>query len=199
MTYNVSMANRNHDISTIGEYYHCFNRGTDKRTIFEDQQDYVYFLKSLKAYNSTEVTGRLRLQENKTVRQPLVSIVTYCLLPNHYHIVLRNEVEGGVSQYLKRVSGGYTMYFNQKYRRSGALFQGKFKSCFISSDQDLQQVTGYVYFNHKIHEIGDPALWRSSLNTKLDIVRGWTSNLDYDPRKLDEIADLIKEQRLTLE
>lgn len=190
------MAIRNH-LFAPEEYYHCFNRGTDKRDIFMDAQDYIYFLKSLRAYNSTRVLGKLRLHDKDDKDEPLVSIVTYNLLPNHYHIVLREEVEGGISKYLQRVGGGYTMYFNNKNERSGALFQGVFKSKHLTTDQDLRQVIAYVYKNHIIHNISDPEKYRSSLNTNLDIVRGFASNLSDD--KLLEIAEIIKLSRLDLE
>lgn len=193
------MGNRNHDISAVGEYFHCYNRGTDKRTIFADQQDYVYFLKSLRNYNSERPLGKLRLYENKEVKQPLVSIVTYCLLPNHFHLLLRNEVEDGISQYLKRVSGGYTMYFNKKNDRTGSLFQGVFKSRSIHSDQDLRQLTAYVYMNNEVHNLKDKTLFRSSLNTNLDVVRGFTSNLESDMKNMAEIVAIIKESRLGID
>ena len=194
------MAIRDHDIAAPKEFFHCYNRGTDKRLIFSDQQDYVYFLKSLRAYNTEHTTGKLRLSEQLEKqdgqRQPLVNIVTYCLLPNHYHLVLENVVDGGISKYLQRVSTGYTMYFNKKYGRSGSLFQGKFKSKHIASDQDLKQIIAYVYLNHRVHNLIDEKLFRSSLNTKLDIVRGLASNLDEMQTNFNEIVDIIKLLRL---
>ena len=190
--------NRDHNISSIGEYFHCYNRGTEKRDIFLESADYSYFLRSLKAYNSVHSTGKLRLSETNQ-DDPLVAIVAYCLLPNHYHIVMRNEVEGGISKYLQKVSTGYTMYFNQKNNRSGSLFQGKYKSKPIDADQDLQQVTAYVYKNFKIHAISDKSLYRSSLNTHLDVVRGWTSNLSELDQDFDEVVEIIKLSRLSLE
>lgn len=197
------MAIRDHDIAAPQEYFHCYNRGTDKRTIFEDQQDYIYFLKSLRAYNSCHATGKLRLSEQiekqDGLKHPLVNIVSYCLLPNHYHLVLENLVEGGISKYLQRIGTGYTLYFNQKNQRSGSLFQGKFKSKHITTHQDLEQVTAYVYLNNKIHDITDPMLYRSSLNTALDVVRGLASNLEEMHSNLKEIAEIIKLSRLDLE
>ena len=106
------------------------------RDIFCDQQDYEYFIKSLKAYNTSEVLGELRLHRNKPSVDPPVTILSYCLLPNHYHILLRSNVDGGVSKFVQRLSGGHTMYFNQKYKRTGGLFQGTFNSKHIETDQD---------------------------------------------------------------
>lgn len=190
------MANRNH-VFAIDEYYHCYNRGTDKRTVFEDTQDYEYFQKSLNAYNTTLVLGKLRLYDNEIqAESKLVEILSYCLLPNHYHIILRESVEHGISQFMQRVGVGYTMYFNEKNERSGGLFQGTFKSKHIESDQDLRQVISYVTYNHMIHNIKDPALFRSKLNKSSDIVRGLTSN-NMLPSNMTEIVDIIKMHRLS--
>lgn len=183
---------RKHDF-TIGEHYHCYNRGVDKRVVFLDQQDYVYFLKSLKAYNSVETHGHLRVSENTQTEAQSVTILTYCLLPNHFHILLREEIEHGISQYLKRVLGGYTMYFNQKYKRTGSLFQGPFKSKYVATDQDLRQVLSYVAHNYFIHNISDKELFRSSMNTKDSLVRDLFSN--FDTKTQLEAAQIIKEIR----
>lgn len=186
------MASRSFSFAA-NEHYHCFNRGVDKRKIFEDQQDYVYFLKLLKHLNTSEALGKLRLQEKREPVDPPVTILSYCLLPNHYHLLLRSNTDGGISKYLQRVGGGYTMYFNQKYDRSGSLFQGKFKSNFIETDQDLRQVLAYVYHNHLIHEITDTTIYRNSLNTNDLLVRGFSSN--FVNNESVEIVKIIKEMR----
>lgn len=190
------MSNRKHNFAPT-EHYHCFNRGVDKRNIFLDQQDYIYFLKSLRAYNSSEVMGKLRLQESKQSTDPPVTILAYCLLPNHYHLLLRNNTDGGISKYLQRVAGGYTMYFNQKYERSGSLFQGTFKSKYIASDQDLRQLLAYVKYNYQVHSINDVNLYRSSINTNDNLVRGLTSNFHDTQQK--EVVEIIKNLRSTAE
>ncbi len=190
------MANRNH-VFAVDEFYHCYNRGTDKRTVFEDAQDFDYFQKSMKAYNTSLVLGKLRLYENEiTSESKLVEIVSYCLLPNHYHIILKECAEHGISQFMQRVGVGYTMYFNEKYKRSGGLFQGAFKSKHIESDQDLRQVISYVTYNNIVHNITNPSLFRSNLNKRSDIVRGLTSN-NMLPTNMMEVVDIIKMQRLS--
>lgn len=187
------MTNRNHAFE-IEEYYHCFNRGTEKRNIFLDAQDYNYFLKSLDAYNSKIVRGKLRLYPTVMVDKKVVEIITYCILPNHYHLVLKELVENGISFFMKRVGVGYTMYFNKKYRRSGVLFQGKFKSKHIPTDQDLRQVVAYVTNNFQVHGISNSKLYRSKLNHDSDIVRGWTSD-NTMKNNISEIVKIIKELR----
>jgi len=189
------MASRKYTFAP-GEIFHCYNRGVDKRTIFEDQQDYIYFLKLLRHFNTSEVVGNLRLLENKPQVNPPVTILSYCLLPNHFHLLLRcNDVEGGLSKYMQRVGGGYTMYFNQKYKRSGSLFQGKFKAKLIDSDLYLKHIIAYVRYNYIIHDITDQNLYRSSINTTDELVRGLSSY--FSEERMLQIIDIIKEMRST--
>jgi putative transposase len=181
---------------TEGEVYHCYNRGVDKRTIFENQQDFVYFLKMLRHFNTSAVMGNLRLLENKNPVNPPVTILSYCLLPNHYHLILRCEKDNDAfSKYMQRIGGGYTMYFNQKYNRSGALFQGKFKANHIDTDEYLRHILAYVSHNYVVHDISDKNLYRASLNTNDSLVRGLASN--YDSERMMEIAHIINEIRST--
>lgn len=153
----------------IGEYYHVFNRGVDKRVIFKSISDYARFLKTLSVFNTTQLIGSLHELEcagrEKVINrkdehviesnEQLVEIVAYCLLSNHFHLVLREKVEGGISRYMKRVSGGYSWYFNNKYKRTGALFEGRFKAVHISNNFQLLHVSAYVNLNHYV-KFGDP-------------------------------------------
>jgi len=86
-------------------YYHIYNRGTDKRKIFLEKWDYVRFLNEPK----------------------LVDIICYCLNSNHYHLLVKQTTKNGISKFMHKLSLGYTSYFNDKYRRIGSLFQGKYK------------------------------------------------------------------------
>ena len=197
LLYIINMPRRNHQFA-VDEYYHCYNRGTDKRVVFCDQQDYQYFIKSAESYNSTLILGKLRLYDDNQSTERIVDIVSYCLLPNHYHFVLKERVEHGVSNFIHRLSLGYTMYFNNKYKRSGVLFQGPFKSKHIEDDQDLRQVIAYVNFNYKVHNISDPTLYRSWLNNHLEIIRD-PDSIYVDEDKMQEIVDIIKLQRLSFD
>jgi putative transposase len=85
----------------------------------------------------------------------LVNIVAYCLNPNHFHIILEQVNEGGVSEYMKRLGGGYTSYFNSKNDRSGSLFQGRFKVVHIDSNEYLLHVSAYVNLNDRVHQLGN--------------------------------------------
>ncbi len=85
--------------------------------------------------------------------KPLVSIVCYCFNPNHFHFILKQEVDGGISEFFKRLLGGYTNYFNLVYKRSGALFQGRFKSKLLDDDAYLLKIRPYVHLNYLMHDI----------------------------------------------
>jgi putative transposase len=187
------MAIRPHSFAP-NEIFHCYNRGVDKRTVFGNAQDFSYFLKLLRFFNTSEVRGNLRSVQNKMPVDPPVTLLTYCLLPNHYHIVLRcNDVEGGLSKYMQRVGGGYTMYFNQKNERTGSLFQGKFKANHVDTDEYLRHILAYVGFNNIVHNIEDKSLFRSSINYKDELVRGLASS--FSTENMLEVVDIIKQMR----
>ena len=152
-----------------GEYYHIYNRGTDKRKIFNDFRDVDRFLKSMRLFNSVEPIGSVWLQDliqEKNTRKKLVAITAYCLNPNHYHLILQQRIENGITEFMKRLNGGYTWYFNFKTKRTGALFQGRFKSKHIFDDDYLLRVSAYVNLNDHVHQLsGSTAqLVRSSWN-----------------------------------
>ncbi len=149
-----SKANRN------SEYFHIFNRGVEKRSIFLDNKDFDRFLTSMTAFNTKEPIGSLFelafLPKQNVARSspPLVEIVSYCLNPNHFHLLLRQRLENGISSFIQRLSGGYTRYFNIKYKRSGVLFQGKYKSVPILSNEQLLYVSAYINLNNHVHRLG---------------------------------------------
>lgn len=144
-----------------GEFYHIYNRGIDKRNIFADQADLKRFFQSMDEFNTLEPIGSLyensflapeALTKRKT--KPLVYFVAYCINPNHFHFILREATENGISQFMHRLSGGYTWYFNQRHKRSGSLFQGTFKARHIDSNEYLLNVNVYVNLNFQVHQLG---------------------------------------------
>lgn len=145
-----------------GLYYHIYNRGVDKRDIFMNEADLKRFVLSVKEFNTIEPTGSIKdlmIQKNSDVGRPkrtnlpLVSIVCYCFNPNHFHFILKQEVDGGISEFFKRLLGGYTKYFNLSHKRSGALFQGRFKSNLIDDDAYFLKIRPYVHLNYSVHNI----------------------------------------------
>ena len=141
---------------TNGEYYHVFNRGVDKRSIFSSKEHLYYFFKSLYLLNTTDQSSGQSLTRKKLVSKDnvkLVSIVAYALLPNHFHLLLKQEVDDGITKFMQKLGTSYTMFFNKQENRSGALFQGKFKSNHLSGDFALPVVSAYVNLNYKHHKI----------------------------------------------
>ena len=141
-----------------GEYYHIYNRGVDKRHIFCISEDFDRFLESMNVFNSVIPVGSLysySFRDNQLSRRTakLVNIVCYCLNPNHYHFVLEQLIDGGISEFIKRLAGGYTFHFNNKYKRSGVLFQGKFKARHIDLNEYLLHVSVYVNLNNRVHRL----------------------------------------------
>lgn len=144
---------RSIDIS-IDEFYHLYNRGVDKRTVFMDIEDYERFVALLYLANSTisvhisNYQG-LTLIELLTIErgETLVDIGAYCLMPNHFHILVREKVGNGTSVFMHKVMTGYTMYFNKKYKRTGSLFGGTFKAQHVGRDEYLKYLFAYIHLN----------------------------------------------------
>ena len=141
-----------------GEFYHIFNRGVDKRNIVMDEKDSERFLQGLVEFNTREPIGSIYENSflDKIKGKPLVNIICYCLNPNHFHLVLEQVVENGISLFMKSVSLGYAKYFNNKYGRSGALFEGRFKVKHIDDNNYLLHTSAYVNLNDMVHRLGLP-------------------------------------------
>jgi len=139
------------------EYYHLFNRGVEKRKIFLDKKDYERFLALLYILNQEDhfhVSNFLnRGQKNildlyKQKRsKPLVSILAYALMPNHFHLIIQEIEDGGISKFFGKSLTAYSMYFNKKYERSGPLFVRPFRSEHISGDVYFRHLFAYVHLN----------------------------------------------------
>ncbi len=137
------------------EFYDLYNRGVDKRKIYLSASDYRRFLALLYLANSTAPAHLANLLRGKQLKDlstitrehPLVAIGAFCLMPNHFHILLTPLVEHGISKFMLKLETGYSMYFNKKYERSGALFQGKFKAEHASSDNYLKYLYAYIHLN----------------------------------------------------
>ena len=156
----------------VGEHFHIFNRGVDKRLIVQDIEDAGRFMQSLLEFNTTEPIGSIyesSLSKERTLKKPLVSFIAYCLNPNHYHFILTPKVENGIQQFMQRFGTGYSLYFNNKYKRSGSLFQGRFKASHINSNEYLLHVSAYVNLNSRVHQLGGSTskLVRSSFDEYL--------------------------------
>ncbi len=141
---------------SLGEYYHLYNRGSDKRIVFTNINEYSRFLVLLYLCNSnTKVDLGDYLRQGLTLSEifqvkkgeNLVSIGSYCLMSNHFHILVREKIEGGISLFMQKLQTAYTMYFNKKHDRSGSLFQGTFKARHITEDVYLKYLFAYINLN----------------------------------------------------
>lgn len=131
----------------VDEYYHLYNRGTEKRKIFLDKEDYEHFLFLMYICNTTESIELRRMEKNFDRGETIVNIGAYCLMPNHFHILTREKTEGGISKYMLKLLTSYSMYFNKKYKRTGKLYEGKFKSSYVGNDNYLKYLYSYIHLN----------------------------------------------------
>lgn len=135
----------------LDSFNHVYNRGVDKRIIFEDDDDRELFLKFVNILNDVDTISPSRVteidQQSPKINQRLVDVCAFCLMPNHFHFLLHEKLEGGIGRFMQRIGTAYTLYFNEKYERSGSLFQGTYKCKEISELNYLMSVIDYIHLN----------------------------------------------------
>lgn len=134
----------------LNEYYHIYNRGNSKQVIFKDEADYGRFTKLLFLSNSEQnfkmdLIGKDIYNFNRS--EPVVHIGAYCIMPNHFHLLLTQVREGGITKFMQKLSTAYSMYNNNRYERTGTLFEGKFKSEHANNDRYLKYLFSYIHLN----------------------------------------------------
>jgi putative transposase len=137
--------------------YHVYNRGVEKRIIFMDDQDYSVFLHLLKYYLSPveiDIHPLSKYIKFSVIKpKPLsniekeVDLIEYCLMPNHFHLILKQHTINGITKLLVRILTTYAMYFNNRYQRIGYLFQGPYRSILIENDAYLLHLSRYIHLN----------------------------------------------------
>jgi putative transposase len=181
------------------ELYHCLNRGVDGRKIFLDEKDRVRFIHDLFEFNTTSPAGSTYyLFENLDLRNPdfgeekkatekLVDIHGWCLMKNHYHLLLSERIEGGLSLFLRKLNVGYANYFNERHARQGTLFQGRTKKIPIIHDAHYLYILHYIHLN-PLDYLKGAEEWRIRSKGKTGSLKGifaylgqyrWSSYLDY--------------------
>lgn len=137
-----------------GEYYHLYNRGNSKQKIFNDQEDYLRFISLLYVSNTNDKFDLYELNRTSNFNvyeiernNILVNVGAFCLMPNHFHILITEKKEGGISKFMQKLSTAYSMYYNKKYERTGCLFEGKFKSQHVGNDRYLKYLFSYIHLN----------------------------------------------------
>jgi putative transposase len=171
----------------MGEFYHLYNRGNDKRDIFLDDSDYKRFVYLMFFCNSNL---RIHMKDfaNKLARgdtlgsfmdtrgETLVDIGAFCLMPNHFHILAREREENGLVLFMKKLCTGYSMYFNIKKDRTGKLFEGPFKAEHLDYDQYLKYIFSYIHLNPA--KLVD-SQWRENALADFEKIRDFVEGYKY--------------------
>lgn len=141
------MPRRNVQKSDIAEtYYHAYARGTSKQPIFLDTSDFKYFIGLFERYLSLQPKiGKSHLGYPHFHGK--VELLAYCLMNNHFHLLLYQKVEGSMSLFMKSVMSSYCMYFNLKYKKSGSIYESTYKASLINSDSYLSHISRYIHLN----------------------------------------------------
>ncbi len=141
-----------------GLVYHLLNRGVEKRDIFLKERDFLRFLHNFIDFNTTESKAHLSYFKRRLEKQPilakecsvdmqLVDIMSWCLMPNHPHIMVCEKKENGAGYFSRKVFGGYTKHFNEQHDRSGVLFQGKTKIILVQEEPHFLYLPFYIHLN----------------------------------------------------
>jgi len=145
-------------------YYHIYNRGVEKRVIFLDEQDYVVFLSYLKSYllpknidslqsvlADPDANSRQKNEAIKYIRMnnfaDTLELVSYCLMPNHFHLLLKQTEATTIDRFMQSICTRYSMYMNSRYKRVGTLFQGVYKAVIVETDNQLLYLSRYIHTN----------------------------------------------------
>ncbi|MBI3261106.1 transposase [Candidatus Berkelbacteria bacterium] len=135
----------------VGHFYHVYNRGEDKRDIYLTPAHYEYFLLALDYYRDSQVKLPLsqinatKLNPTRKIEEPLVKLLCYFAMPNHFHLLIQEQSDQGVSKYLADIQNSYTKYFNKMHQRTGHLFQGRYRIVRIETEEQLLIVSRYVH------------------------------------------------------
>ncbi|MCK6462723.1 MAG: transposase [Candidatus Pacebacteria bacterium] len=187
-----------------GENYHIYNRGNDKRVIFQNKADYDRFTALLYICNGTK---DIKLSDYPNIKmeklleikrgETLVDIGAYCLMPNHFHLLIHEKTEGGISKFMQKLLTAYTMYFNKKNERTGVLFGGLFKATHVNEDRYLKYLLSYIHLNPI--KLIEPAWKETGIKNKkgADLFLKsyiYSSFLDFTVEKRKELVILNKNQ-----
>lgn len=149
-----------------GEYYHVFQRGHNKNAIFLGDKDYWRLMISLYTSNSTkgiQLSDYPSLEASKLFAlergETLVDIGAYCLMPNHFHLLIREKRKGGISSFMQKLTTSHSMYFNKKYGQTGSPLEKPFRAKHVDSDEYLNYLFAYIHLNPV--KVFDPEGWGS--------------------------------------
>ena len=155
----MSMATIRSLVFANSQIYHVFNRGVDRQTVFTNKREYERMLETVWLYRFTDPginfstyttlpqSARIQMKTFIEKKKQQISLLAYCLMPNHFHFVIRQEEDYGVSNFIANITNSYTKYFNMKRKRVGPLFQGTFKAVRVETDEQFLHLTRYVHLN----------------------------------------------------
>ena len=168
-----------------GEYYHLLNRGVSKQNIFFDKSDWTRFLFLILYLQSPAVFQNIGRPVKEFVKHSVfnieqdvvleaisrryVELIAFCIMPNHFHLIVKEEKESGIAQYMQRCLNGYTKYINTRYQKSGHIFQGPYKAVHVGDNRQLLYLSAYIYKNPR-ELVG----WKNREN-----LYPWSSYQDY--------------------
>ncbi len=142
------------EVFANGEYYHVYNRGVDKRKIFYHAGQYVRFINTVTNLLDTgSATESNSIKDTSLALSKKLSFICYCLMPNHYHFILKQKMDNGISEFMHKLNTSYTKYFNISSKRSGRLFEYTFKARHIESENILLHISRYIHLNPLIADI----------------------------------------------
>lgn len=169
----------------VNEYiYHIYNRGSEKRRIYSDRRDYSRFIKTIRYYQVQGPKPKLSYFKESSrldFSKRIIDILAYCLMPNHFHLLVKQAQDRGITEFMGKLSNSYTKYYNVRTSRIGPLFQGEFKSVLIEDDEQLLHVQRYIHLNPLVSLLTkDLKLyeWSSYLEYTSDVDNGFCSTED---------------------
>lgn len=141
-----------------GDFYHLFNRGLEKQQIFASRRDYSYFTQALFYYQIQNPKPKFSIYRKSKIfpvdsTKKIVDILCYCLMPNHFHLLVRQKREGGITEFMRKFIHSYTKYRNAKYHRQGPVFQGMFKAVRVETDEQLIHLSRYIHLNPLVSSV----------------------------------------------
>lgn len=144
----------------VNQIYHVFNRSIARQPIFNTARDYQRMMQTINYYRYPKPPLRFSffdrlpldkkeafMKELTTTKTPMLEIISYSLMPNHFHFLLRPFVVKGISDFVRNIQHSYSKYFNVKNDRSGSLFQGMFKAVLIETEEQFAHVARYIDLN----------------------------------------------------
>lgn len=184
------MLKRDYKTSGKDGYFHLYNRGNNNQNIFLDNADYEFFILKVKQNIYPDKT----LQRMRPLPQGSFSLLSYCLMPNHFHLLLRQNNKYAAQQLLLRICTSYSKYFNKKYNGVGHVFQDRFKQITIDDDSQLLWLHAYINLNPVLDNITDnPKKYKwSSYNEVVSAEKGLLCDLNFINSQFKEKNDLIK-------